>query len=212
MYTTENQGKPLLRAKLLLFSLFISCIAFSQSSPREIIDMSEIIPGLKTDIKYATSNNFVKQKLYTVGKAFGSLAMTQSLKAVSDSLSKIGIGIKIFDAYRPRIIQWLLWEIVPNPTFVADPKSGSRHNRGSAVDLTLYNLTTGKELAMPSPFDEFSERASHNFQNLPDSVKANRKLLKDIMINFGFDMYDAEWWHYNHTISKNYKLKDFQMR
>jgi zinc D-Ala-D-Ala dipeptidase len=212
MYTTENQGKKLFRAKFLLFSLFISCYAYSQSSPREIIDMSEIIPGLKTDVKYATKENFVKQKLYTVGKAYGSLTMTQTLKEVSDSLAKIGIGIKIFDAFRPRIVQWLLWEIEPNPTFVADPRSGSQHNRGSAVDLTLYNLKTGQELSMPSPYDEFSERAGHNFQNLPDSIKANRKLLKDVMVKFGFEVYDSEWWHYNHTISKKYKLNDFQMR
>ena len=200
------------RIKIFLLMLLFYSLTFSQSSPKEIIDMSEIIPGLKTDVKYATTDNFARQKLYTVEKAYGSLTMTHALKIISDSLAKIGLGIKIFDAYRPRIIQWLLWEITPDSTFVADPRTGSRHNRGSAVDLTLYDLKTGKELIMPTPFDEFSDRAGQNYQNLPDNIKANRKLLKDIMMNNGFTSYVSEWWHYNHIISKNYPLKDFQMR
>ncbi len=196
---------------LFLLSFF-SGLALSQSSPREIVDMSEIIPGLKTEVVYATTNNFVKQKLYSVGKAYGSLTMTHTLKAVGDSLAKLGIGIKVFDGYRPRIVQFLMWEILPDPTFVADPYSGSRHNRGAAVDLTLYDLKTGIDFTMPTPFDDFTEKAGHNYMNLPDSVIANRKALKDIMVKFGFEVYDAEWWHYTHTNSRNYPLKDFQLR
>jgi len=198
--------------KIIIILILFSGMLFSQSSPREIIDMSEIIPGLKTEVKYATNDNFTKQKLYTVGKAYGSLTMAQTLKAVGDSLAKIGLGIKVYDAYRPRIVQWLMWEIVPDPTYVADPSSGSRHNRAAAVDLTLYDLKTGNDLAMPTPFDEFSSRASHSYQNLPDSVKANRELLKNIMVKFGFEIYDAEWWHYTHINSRNYALKDYQLR
>lgn len=198
--------------KYLFLFFVISSFAYSQSSPREIVDMSELIPGLKTEVKYATTDNFTKQKLYTVGKAWGSITMAQTLRAVGDSLAKIGLGIKVFDAYRPRIVQWLMWEIVPDPTYVADPSSGSRHNRAAAVDLTLYDLKTGEDLPMPTPFDEFSERAGHNYQNLPDSIKANRALLKNIMVKFGFEVYDAEWWHYTHINSRNYALKDYQLR
>ncbi len=196
---------------ILSFMIF-SISAFSQSSPKEIVDMGEIIPGLKTDVKYSTTDNFTKQKLYTVGKAYGSLSMAQTLKVAGDSLAKKGLGIKIFDAYRPRIVQWLLWEIVPDPTFVADPSSGSLHNRGAAVDLTLYDLQTGNDLAMPTPFDDFTERASQSYMNLPENVIANRKMLRDLMVKYGFQIYDAEWWHYEHTNSRRYPLKDFQMR
>jgi D-alanyl-D-alanine dipeptidase len=202
-----------MRSLILLFILsFEYNNLYSQSSPEEIIDMSEIIPGLVTDIKYATQDNFVKQKLYTVSKSYGSLTMAYSLKNIQDSLKAIGLGIKIFDAYRPRIIQWLLWEIMPDTTFVASPFSGSRHNRGSAVDLTLIDVKTGKELTMPTPFDDFTEKASHNYHLLPDSIKTNRTILKSIMEKFGFVCYNPEWWHYNHKTLRSYPLKDFQMR
>jgi D-alanyl-D-alanine dipeptidase len=131
---------------------------------------------------------------------------------INDSLAKEGLGIIILDAYRPRVIQWLLWEITPDSEFVADPRKGSKHNRGSAVDLTLYNLKTEEELEMPTPFDEFSEQAHHNYQDLSDKVKRNREILKNIMLKNGFEKYDSEWWHYNHIESINYPLRDFQVR
>jgi len=200
------------KAAFLIFILFTYSNCFSQSSLSEIIDMSEIIPGLRTDVKYATEDNFAKQKLYTVGKAYGTLSMARSLKAISDSLAKDGLGIVVFDAYRPRIVQWLLWEITPDSTFVAYPGTGSRHNRGSAVDLTLYDLKTGNQLEMPTPFDEFSEKAGHAYNLLSEAAIRNRAALKNVMVKNGFTIYDAEWWHYNHIISKNFPLKDFQMR
>jgi D-alanyl-D-alanine dipeptidase len=201
--------------KLILFIIFTLSsyvFLFPQSKSTEIVDMSEIIHGLKVDIKYATKYNFTQQKLYTIGKAFGTIPMAKSLKLINDSLSKEGLGIIILDAYRPRVIQWLLWEITPDSEFVADPRKGSRHNRGSAVDLTLYDIKTGEELEMPTPFDEFSERASHNYQHLPEEVKRNRDILKNIMTKNGFNKYDAEWWHYNHIESLDFPLRDFQMR
>jgi len=197
---------------LIIFTLFFYVVLLPQSKSTEIVDMSEIIPRLKTDIKYATQDNFAQQKLYTIGKAFGTIPMANSLKLINDSLSKEGLGIIILDAYRPRVIQWLLWEITPDPEFVADPRKGSRHNRGSAVDLTLYDTKTGKELEMPTPFDEFSERAGHNYLNISEDVKRNRDILKNIMTKNGFYKYDAEWWHYNHIESFDYPLRDFQMR
>jgi D-alanyl-D-alanine dipeptidase len=197
---------------IILFLTIFSCILYSQSSPKEIIDMSEIVPGLRTDVKYATQDNFTKQKLYNVSKAYGALTMANSLRLVQDSLKKLNLGIKVFDAYRPRTVQFLMWDIYPDPNFVADPMSGSRHNRGSAIDLTLINLKTGKELAMPTPFDDFTSKAGHDYNNLPDSILTNRSILRTTMEKCGFEFYNSEWWHYNHIASKSYPLKDFQMR
>ena len=202
-----------MKLRLLIVLTLSYCIALlSQGTSTELVDMAELIPKLKIKIKYATTDNFTKQKLYPIGKAFGTLPVTKSLNVINDSLAKQGLGIMIFDGYRPRAIQWFLWDIMPNSGFVADPRTGSRHNRGCAMDLTLYDLNTGEELAMPTPFDEFSERANHNYQNLPEEVIKNRAILKNIMTTNGFDLYNVEWWHYEHIESFNYPLKECQMR
>jgi zinc D-Ala-D-Ala dipeptidase len=198
--------------KKIYFIFLFPVLLFCQSSPKEIIDMSEVVPGLRTDVRYATEDNFTKQKLYNVSKAYGALTMANSLKLVQDSLRKIGLGMKIYDAYRPRTVQFLMWEIYPDPNFVADPTSGSKHNRGSAVDLTLIDLKTGKELAMPTPYDDFTTKAGHNYNDLPDSVKTNRTILRTTMEKCGFDMLSSEWWHYDNRAAKSYPLKDFQLR
>jgi D-alanyl-D-alanine dipeptidase len=151
------------------------------------------------------------------------LKLAEALKLAQDSLRNIrthngedypeGIGIKIWDGYRPRAVQYLFWEIFPNPVYIADPSSGSMHNRGGAVDLTLVDLATGGELAMPTEFDDFSVTASHTYSNLPDNVIANRELLKTVMTQVaGLKIYGAEWWHYNLTEAGSYPLQDFQMK
>jgi len=124
-----------------------------------------------------------------------------------------GIGIKIWDAYRPRAVQFLFWEIYPNPTYIANPTSGSKHNRGGAIDLTLIDLNTGIELDMPTAFDDFSNVASHGYTNLPPNVIANRNLLRSIMTQVaGFNEYYYEWWHYEVFGAGNLPLRDFQLK
>ena len=197
---------------LIILTLFSYVTLFSQVVTTELIDMSEVVPRLKTNVKYATKDNFTGQKLYTIGKAFGTIPVANALKVINDSLSKDGLGLMVFDAYRPRAIQWFLWDIYPDPNFVADPRSGSRHNRGAAVDLTLYDIETGEELAMPTPFDDFSPQAGQNYQDLPEDVKRNRQMLRDVMTRNGFQIITSEWWHYDHTGSIDYPLKEAQMR
>ena len=151
--------------------------------------------------------------------------LIEKLKIIQDSLNNIrlfngksypkGIGLKIWDGYRPRSVQYIMFEIFPDPTFVADPNSGSSHNRGGAVDLTLIDLDSGKELPMPTGFDDFSDMASHSFSDdlLPPNVATNRRFLKNIMMNVGgLVPYDAEWWHYSIENNKDYPLLDFQMK
>ncbi|MDZ7290628.1 MAG: M15 family metallopeptidase [candidate division KSB1 bacterium] len=197
----------------ILFCFFLPALAFSQSSDRELVDLTEIIPDIVLDLKYATPDNFLHEKLYTVGRAYLALGAAKSLKIVQDSLRARGLGLKIWDAYRPLSVQWLMWEKLPDSRYVADPRSGSRHNRGAAVDVTLVDLATGKELEMPTGFDDFTGKASHDYMNLPDQVIKNRQLLKDLMVRVGgFSAYSEEWWHYTHIRSQNYPLLDFQMK
>lgn len=148
------------------------------------------------DMKYATSDNFLKAKVYDCAECFLRLKTVKALINANAEFMKKGYKIKIFDCYRPLDIQKRMWKIVPNPDYVANPSKGSIHNRGGAVDITLVD-TNGKELDMGTAFDFFGIEASHNYQNLSPEIKSNREILKNIMIQNGFNPLDSEWWHYN---------------
>jgi D-alanyl-D-alanine dipeptidase len=152
--------------------------------------------GIATDVRYATPNNFMHQTLYSIPKAYLRVQAAVALADVKDELRARGLALKVFDAYRPYEITELMWEPIKNPDFVADPAKGSRHNRGAAVDVTLINLD-GVELAMPTPYDDFTPRARHDFNDLPAEVLANRALLRDVMVKHGFEPLPSEWWHYD---------------
>ncbi len=135
--------------------LFLPLFAFAQTADNELVNVRDIIPDAVIDLHYNTTDNFCHVKLYTTDECYLSHIAVRHLAVVQDSLRKLGLGIKIWDGYRPRTVQYLMWEIIPDPTYVADPNSGSDHNRGAAVDLTLVNLATGQELNMPTGFDYF---------------------------------------------------------
>lgn len=209
--------------KIALIILLTPLFLYAQSNSSELVKVKELIPDIVLDLKYNTLDNFTHQKLYSTNECYLVIDAVKRLKIVQDSLKKItslnnnsypkGIGIKIWDGYRPRAIQYLMWDIYPDPTFVADPKNGSAHNRGGAVDLTLIDMTTGKELRMPTGFDDFSPAAAHGFDKLMPEVKANRDFLLSIMTKLGgFAEYQAEWWHYTVPGINNYPLLDFQMK
>ncbi|WP_374173400.1 M15 family metallopeptidase [Flavobacterium tructae] len=148
------------------------------------------------DMKYATEDNFLKAKVYDCAECLLRYKTVKALIAANNDFMKDGYRIKLFDCYRPLSIQKKMWEIVSNPEYVADPKKGSIHNKGGAVDITLVNAK-GEELEMGTNFDFFGIEASHNYKKFPVSVKANRKYLKRVMIKNGFNSFDSEWWHYN---------------
>ncbi len=219
--------------KKLLFLLFVIPIFINaQSGDDELVNPKELIPDIVIDLRYSAadhvfrnlpSGNMLLPKFYTANESLVLLKAANLLKIAQDSLRKIrsyngksypqGIGIKIWDGYRPRAVQYLFWEIYPNATYIADPTTGSKHNRGGAIDLTLVDLATGEELQMPTLFDDFSNAASHSYNNLSATVIANRQLLKTIMINVaGFLIYESEWWHYEVPGASNYPLLDFQMK
>ncbi len=173
-----------------------------------LVDLERYIPGVVLDIRYATENNFTGKKIYTAPKAWLRKSAADSLLKIQQILSGEGLGLKIFDAYRPYAGTLYFYEVYGDTTFVAAPWKGSIHNRGCAVDLTLINLATGEELPMPTPFDEFSEKASYHFKDLPEEVLANRYKLYKIMTENGFTFYEYEWWHFNIKGRDKYKLMD----
>jgi zinc D-Ala-D-Ala dipeptidase len=220
--------KKIVLILLTLMPQFLFC----QSSDNELVNPKELIHDIVIDLKYNTAGHKFRNlptgditlpKFYTTNECLLLRKAVNQLKLAQDTLRNIrihngvsypqGIGIKIWDGYRPRAVQYLLFAIYPNPVYIADPNSGSKHNRGGAVDLTLVDLATGNEFQMPTLFDDFSNKAAHSYSELPANVIANRLLLKNIMVQVaGFIIYEAEWWHYEVAGASNFPLLDFQMK
>lgn len=171
------------------------------------VDVRSINPRIAIDIRYATTNNFVKQKLYPQARCILRTPVAQQLSQVQTDLEKQGLGLKVYDCYRPLSVQKRLWEIVPDERYVANPANGARHNRGAAVDLTLVDRT-GKELPMPTAFDDFTERASRSYTELPAPVLKNRQLLENAMVRAGFTPLSTEWWHFDSKGWQNFPVRD----
>ncbi len=177
-----------------------------------LVALEGYIPNLRTQWVYAGKHNFTGRVLYQRPAAYLRAAAATRLLRVADSLSKMGLGIWVFDAYRPYAVTLKMWEVVPDDRYAANPATGSGHNRGIAVDLTLYNLQTGQPLAMPTGFDSFSDTAHHDFDQLPSEVIKNRALLKNLMESAGFVALPTEWWHYSLPQPKNYPLMDLSFK
>jgi len=175
---------------------------------KRLVDIKKVIPQIQLDIRYATTNNFTQHKMYKQARAFARLPVVMALKDVEDELKAKGLGLKIYDAYRPYAVTVHFYEVTPDTNFVADPRRGSKHNRGCAIDLSLIDLKTGKELDMPTGFDSFSRKASADYPDLPQKEINNRELLKSVMQKHGFHVIGTEWWHYDYNGWQNYELLD----
>jgi D-alanyl-D-alanine dipeptidase len=173
-----------------------------------LVEIKKYIPGIVLDIRYATTNNFMHRQMYKEAKAFARLPVVLALKDVEADLKTRGLGIKIYDAYRPYTITVKFYEEAKDTNFVADPRKGSKHNRGCAIDMGLVDLKTGKDLDMPTGFDSFSKKASANYPNLPKQEIDNRELLKSVMQAHGFNVIATEWWHYDFNGWARYPLLD----
>lgn len=169
-------------------------------------DVLDLDTSIVLDLKYATTDNFVETQMYDCGRCFLRPQVAKAVLNAHQNLRKQGLGLKMYDCYRPRPIQWKLWEKVPDPRYVADPKKGSMHNRGGAVDLTIVD-SLGQELDMGTPFDFFGSKAYPSFTDLPQEVLDNRKLLQETMMGVGFSPISTEWWHYSYR-GKQYELSD----
>jgi len=202
--------KVFLTGSIVAFSIFfVSCSLEGQlqNSNRDIVDILTIDSTFVLDIRYATENNFTKKKLYPVAKAKLRRKAAESLSSIQKELRTSNLRLKIYDGYRPLAIQWKLWEIVPNEDFVANPKKGSKHNRGAAVDLTIID-SLGNEVEMPTGYDDFTEKASHEYMNLTEQAIKNRALLKDVMVRHGFQPIKSEWWHYDFRGWEQFDIMD----
>jgi zinc D-Ala-D-Ala dipeptidase len=172
---------------------------------KELVDLGSFIPGALLDIRYATADNFMKTTLYPVAKAYLRRPAAEALRDVQRELQQHGLGLKIYDGYRPYRVTEAMWEPIRNPDYVADPAKGSRHNRGAAVDLTLVDAS-GRELPMPTAYDDFTTRARHDFDDLPADAIANRARLRDVMTRHGFELLPSEWWHYDYSGWQQFEL------
>ncbi len=180
---------------------------------KAMVDLKKAIPGLQLDLRYATANNFMQRKFYPkINTTYLRKAAADSLAVIQKELLKKGLTLKIFDAYRPYSVTEKLWEPVKDDRYAADPKKGSGHNRGIAVDLTIVDLKTKAEVDMGTSFDNFSDTAHHAFTGLPKEILQNRLLLKNIMEKHGFKPLDTEWWHYYLPNTAFYELLDLDFK
>lgn len=193
---------PAAAVVLLLAGAFLSlacrpgAVPDNAAARPELVELAAAAPDIVLDIKYATAGNFTGKAVYPIARCFLVKEAAQALVQVQADLRKLGYGLKVYDGYRPLSVQRIFWSILPDERFVADPAKGSRHNRGYAVDLTLVDAA-GREVLMPTPFDDFTERAGRDFMDLPREALAHRALLELAMTNRGFIPYASEWWHFD---------------
>jgi len=174
---------------------------------KRMLHLQREIPSLKIELRYAGDSNFTGEKIYPpLSDAYLRDAAVKKLAAVQHELVQKGMGLKVFDAYRPWWATAKIWELVKDERYAADPQKGSNHNRGIAVDCTIIDIENGKELNMGTGFDNFSDTAHHHFKALPDSVLKNRLLLKNLMEKNGFVALETEWWHYSLPNAKDYEI------
>lgn len=197
--------------------ILITCAFGQQRPPREenkreadLVELIKLDKTIKLDIRYATANNFVGRPVYSEARAFLQRPAAEALVRVNRELKKKDLGLVIFDGYRPWTITKLFWDVVSEDKrkFVADPAKGSKHNRGCAVDLSIYDRRTGKLIEMPSGYDEFTERASPDYQGGTDEERANRDMLRKLMEAEGFTVNPNEWWHYDYKDWQSYAIYD----
>jgi D-alanyl-D-alanine dipeptidase len=176
----------------------------------DLVEIVTLESGLHLDIRYATARNFVGRPVYEEARAFLQRPAAEALVRAHRALAAQGYGIVVFDGYRPWSVTKLFWDVTPEDKkeFVADPRQGSRHNRGCAVDLSLYDLATGREVEMPSGYDEMTERAYPDYAGGPAEARARRGLLRAAMEAEGFTVYSSEWWHYDYKDWAQYPILD----
>lgn len=195
---------------ILLLTSFLSSSLYAEANHDELVDVQSIAPDIKIDLKYATEDNFTGQIVYDFQCCLLVREAALRLRDVQSELESRGLGLKIWDGFRPVAAQWKFWELVPDERYVSDPRKGGRHTRGTAVDLTLITLD-GQELSMPSAFDDFSEKAHRNYMDCSEEEIGNREFLQEIMERHGFSGLSTEWWHFDLIGWESYPPIDFTL-
>jgi D-alanyl-D-alanine dipeptidase len=208
-------------APALILCALLTLVVFSKAQEQppkeegsfrtpELVELKRLDRTLRLDIRYATKNNFVGRPVYKEARAFLQRPAAEALVRVNRSLRRQGYGLSVFDGYRPWHVTKLFWDLTPEDKkqFVADPARGSRHNRGCAVDLTLHELRTGRQVSMPGEYDEMTERSHIGYAGGTAEQRRLRDLLRAAMEAEGFAVYEPEWWHYDYKDWKQYPILD----
>ncbi|WP_066832857.1 M15 family metallopeptidase [Rufibacter ruber] len=180
----------------------------AQDPSHELVELQSYVPGLVLDIKYATADNLVGEPVYKIAAAYARKPVADALQKVQADLKSLGLGLKIYDGYRPYHVTEHFFRKVKEKAYVANPKDGSRHNRGCAVDLTIVRLSDGKELEMPTPYDATVVKSHPDYPHVSAQVKKNRTLLITVMERHGFTVFHNEWWHYDFKDWRRFPLMD----
>jgi D-alanyl-D-alanine dipeptidase len=211
-----------IKRQTLFFSIFLSLILCSFASAQErpdripnsreadLVELIDLDPSFKLDVRYARTDNFVGKVVYPEARVFLQRPAAEAVLRVHQKLAEMGYGLMLFDGYRPWSVTKIFWEVTPEDKrmFVANPKNGSKHNRGCAVDLTIYDLKSGLPLTMPSEFDEFTDRANPNYSGGTEEQRRNRDLLRRLMEEEGFTVNSNEWWHFDFKDWEKYDIYD----
>jgi serine beta-lactamase-like protein LACTB len=178
--------------------------------PTDLVELRKLDPTIRLEIRYATTNNFLGTRFYSQARAFMQRPAAEAVVRANKILKSYGYGLLIHDAYRPWYVTKVFWDATPEDkhVFVADPSKGSRHNRGCAVDLTLYNLKTGRPVEMVSTYDETTARAYPDYPGGTSLQRWHRKLLRNAMEAEGFTVYEAEWWHFDYKDWQKYAIEN----
>lgn len=200
----------LLRA--LLFGFFLSSAGSFAATPGSyLVPLETVQPPCLAEVRYATRHNFTGRVLYPLPRVFLHRDAARALTRVQRDLQKRGLGLKVWDAYRPLSVQWKMWNLIRDERYVSNPaKNKGRHTRGTAVDVTLVDKL-GRELPMPSDFDDFSERAHRDYQGGTAEQRRNRQLLEKVMRRHGFIGYPTEWWHFDLANWEDYPALDLSI-
>lgn len=176
----------------------------------DLVELIRLDSTFKLDVRYATDNNLAGRAVYSQARAFLQRPAATALQKVNRELRPLGFGLLIFDGYRPWSVTKLFWDVTPRAKriFVADPGKGSRHNRGCAVDLSLYDLETGQEIEMPGVYDEMTERSYPNYTGGTEQQRKMRDLLRAKMESNGFTVNEHEWWHFDFKDWKSYRIEN----
>ena len=208
----------LLLCQPLLLSALLFISGGAQEMPKEkgdfrkpeLVELAKFDQTIKLDIRYATSNNFLGRPVYKEARAFLQRPAADAVLRANRKLREKGYGLLVFDGYRPWSVTKTFWDSTPEDKkqFVANPGQGSRHNRGCAVDLTLYDLRSGREVEMPSEYDEMTDRAYPNYSGGTEDQRRRREILREAMESEGFSVYEFEWWHFDYKDWKQYTILD----
>jgi D-alanyl-D-alanine dipeptidase len=216
----QSDARLAIGAALLVAILSLCAASRAQEPPKEtgsfrkpeLVELVKLDRSIKLDIRYATSNNFLGRPVYKEARAFLQRPAAEALVRANKALREKGYGLIIHDGYRPWSVTKTFWDATPDDKkiFVADPSQGSRHNRGCAVDLSLFDLKTGKEVVMTSGYDEMTERSHINYTGGSEEQRRLRDLLRAAMESEGFAVYEPEWWHYDYKDWKEYPILNIE--